>query len=64
MILLSFRANNCILAEVYIECMSRLGLKVVSEMDRSPAIYNNLFMTTYIHIQQHLPDPSCTIHGT
>lgn len=64
MILLSFRANNCILAEVYMECMSRLGLKVMSGMDPSPVIYNNLFMTTYIHIQQHLSESSCTIRGT
>lgn len=63
MILLSFRAHHYILAELCIECMSRLGLKVMSGMDPSLVIYNNLFMTTYIHIQQHLPDPSCTIHG-
>lgn len=56
--------NNYILAKVYMECTSVLGLKVVSGMDHSPMIYNNLFITTYIHIQQHLPDPSCTIHGT
>lgn len=64
MILLSFRANNCLLAEMYMECMSRLGPKVMSGIDPGPAINNNVFMTTNIHIQQHLPDPSCTIHGT
>lgn len=61
---LSVGANIWVLEELYMKSLSRFGMKVMRRMDHSPAIHNDLFITTYIHIQQHLPDPSCTIHVT